>query len=239
MLNKISLTLLLGMSAPAVFAHATSDILAPTERSAYLQDSRGVVVRGGQGLCWRTGHWLPADAAPGCDGELLPPLTNPTAPAIIPPPLAQDSAPAAALATAPPPARCDFTVTLQGDETFGFNRAGLTEAARSLLDSEVLPRLAHCSNIELLRVTGHTDRLGSQAYNQRLSEKRANAVARYLQDKGVPAEKIEKLGAGETLPIKECGARLPAKHLIACLAANRRVTVDVQGAAHETNARRP
>lgn len=238
MLNKISLTLLFGMSALPAFAQVTSDILAPEERSAYLQDTRGVIVRGGPGLCWRNGHWTPADAVPGCDGELLPPLSKPTAPAIVPPPLAENPAPAQAPPAAPARASCDFTITMQGEEAFAFGRAGLTTAAQSRFDADVLPRLAQCSRVELLRITGHTDRLGSRGFNQELSEKRAGNIARYLQERGVRAEKVEVYGAGETLPIKECGAGLPRKQLVACLAANRRVTVEVRGSVSEGSAAR-
>lgn len=49
------------------FAPITTDIKGKTPHSAYVTDSRGVIVRNPFGLCWRTGYWTPADAVPGCD----------------------------------------------------------------------------------------------------------------------------------------------------------------------------
>jgi len=80
-------------------------------------------------------------------------------------------------------------------------------------------------------ITGHADRLGSQSYNQKLSEKRASAVQAYLAGKGLKAEHIETMGAGKTQPIKSCDDKLGRKKLIECLAPNRRVTIDVKGPA--------
>ena len=79
-------------------------------------------------------------------------------------------------------------------------------------------------------VTGHTDRLGSQQYNQKLSEKRADTVATYLKQKGVSAN-METLGFGKTLAVKACEDKLPRKQLIECLAPNRRVEIEVKGLA--------
>ena len=79
-------------------------------------------------------------------------------------------------------------------------------------------------------VTGHTDPIGTQAYNQKLSERRADAVRNYLVSKGVPRDKIETLGMGKTQPIP--GLRCEQKNLkerIACFAPDRRVEVEVKG----------
>ena len=89
------------------------------------------------------------------------------------------------------------------------------------------------SKLELVLVTGHTDRIGSQAYNQKLSERRANAVRDYLVSKGVARDKIETLGMGKTQPVPGvvCNQAYPKerKALIECLAPNRRVEVEVKG----------
>jgi OOP family OmpA-OmpF porin len=196
-----------------------------------MQDSRGAIARSQFGMCWRTGSWTPADAAPGCDGELLPPITKPTAPAIVPP-----SAVAAAPAPEPVPvvpvavARCDFAVALDSDQAFAFNQAVLSTAARKRIDEEVLPKLASCAHVDVVLVTGHTDRLGSQQYNQKLSEKRADMVAAYLKTKGA-ATQIDMQGAGKTQPVKSCNGKLSRTKLIACLAPNRRVTIEARGIA--------
>ena len=143
------------------------------------------------------------------------------------------SAPTAPSVAAAPaaPKRCDGTVTLQSDELFAFNSATLSGSARSRVETEVVNRLAQCANVEVVIVTGHTDRIGSQQYNLKLSERRAAAVTRSLTGKGVPAAKIETMGMGKTAPAKFCPDSRSQKELIACLAPNRRVTVEVKGPA--------
>ena len=211
--------------ANAAIAQSSPDVRAKTPVSAYAQDGRGGIVRNPYGLCWRTGTWTPADAVPGCDGELAPPVV--VSP-IAPPLPAQVIAPAP---VAPPtPKRCDFSVTLANDETFAFNKAVLSNAAQQRIDSEVLPKLAACAKIDVVLITGHADRLGSQQYNQRLSEKRAEAIASYLKTKGVSTE-IEILGAGKTMSVKACADTLPRAQLISCLAPNRRVVLEARGIA--------
>ena len=221
MCKRFASGLLLGLAFGAVSAQTLTDIPAKTPNSAYLQDGRGVIARSPFGLCWRTGTWTPADAVPGCDGELAPPVAKPIAPEV---------APAAPVAKAPPPApkRCDFSVTLGAGESFEFNKAELSNAAKKRLDDEVPGKLASCAKVEIVMVTGHADRLGSQQYNQRLSEKRANAVAAYLKSKGIGAD-MDTLGVGKTQSIKACDDKLPRSQLISCLAPNRRVVVEVRG----------
>jgi len=101
---------------------------------------------------------------------------------------------------------------------------------RAAIDSEIITRLNGVQKLELVLVTGHTDRIGSQQYNQRLSERRADAVRDYLVSKGVPRDKIETLGMGKTQPVPGvvCNQK-SQKELIACLAPNRRVEVEVKG----------
>jgi OOP family OmpA-OmpF porin len=79
-------------------------------------------------------------------------------------------------------------------------------------------------------VTGHTDRIGTQQYNQRLSERRADAVRDYLVSRGVPKDRIETLGMGKTQPVPGvvCNQK-NLKELIVCLAPNRRVEIEVKG----------
>jgi OmpA-OmpF porin, OOP family len=225
MLKKSACGLTLFISASAVFMQAgATDIQANPKYSAYLQDGRGVIVRSANGLCWRSGYWTPADAVAGCDGELVPPIAKPTAPDIVPPVAAAPVTPPA------PPLPCDFSVTLNSDQTFAFNSGVLGNAAKKRIDRDVLAKLASCEKTDLITITGHADRLGSQTYNQKLSEKRANAVAAYLKSKGVTAP-INIVGLGETQAIKNCENMSPRKKLIECLAPNRRVVVEAQGVA--------
>jgi OmpA-OmpF porin, OOP family len=228
MLNKLLFGLLIGCAATA-FSQTSSDIQSQKGNSAYSQDGSGNVARSPFGLCWRTGYWTPDDSVTGCDGPLVPPVANPTAPAIAAP--ASAAAPVAVAPAAPPsPQRCDFAVTLSNDLAFEFNKAVLTNAAKRRIDDEVIGKLASCSRIEVILVTGHADRLGAQKYNQKLSEKRAAAVANYLKAKGVVAN-IHTLGAGKTMSIKSCDDKLGRKKLVECLAPNRRVVIETRGVA--------
>jgi OOP family OmpA-OmpF porin len=195
----------------------------------YLIDARNEVARSGFGLCWRTSYWTPAAAANdaagcACDKDMMPKEK-------CEPPVAKPVA-AATAATAPAPKKCDFTATLKDDQTFAFGKATLTPAALAQLDKEVIAKLSTCAEVKLILVTGHTDRIGSQQANQKLSEKRADAVKAYLIKKGVKTE-IDTMGAGKTqaVPGVSCNDKLPKKKLIDCLAPNRRTVVEVQGPA--------
>jgi OOP family OmpA-OmpF porin len=106
----------------------------------------------------------------------------------------------------------------------------LTAEAKSKLDKEVVARAKEFGSISLVHVDGHADRLGSAQYNQKLSEKRADAVRAYLVSKGFEADKIETLGSGKTNPVKGCPDQKDRKGLIECLSPNRRVVVEVKGA---------
>lgn len=209
--------LIAAIAALSAVAGATQT-LAQTPTAAYLTDTRNVVAKSGFGLCWRTSSWTPAAAIAECDGDLV---------------KAAPAAAAAPAATAAAPKKCDFTTTLQSDELFAFNKATLTAAARKRLDSDVVGKLASCASVSMVMITGHTDRLGSQEYNQKLSEKRADAVKAYLLKQGVPADTVDTMGAGKTQPAQgvKCDDGQPRQKLITCLAPNRRVVIEVKGTA--------
>jgi OOP family OmpA-OmpF porin len=214
--------------AAALLVCAATGASAQAAKDAYVQDARGVIVRSSNvgdprigNLCWRTGYWTPAQSIAECDPDIAPkpqPSATPVAQTPPPPPPA-----------APPKKTCDFTAVLQNEETFDFNKSTLKSSAKARLDSEVVAKAAACAKIDLLLITGHTDRIGSQQYNQKLSEKRGQVVADYLKSKGLTSTEV--LGAGKTLPIKSCDDKLPRKQLEACLAPNRRVVVEVRGPA--------
>ena len=156
------------------------------------------------------------------------------APAPAPAPAAKQSLPVAPppAAAAPAPAapkRCDASVTLQKDETFAFDRYVLTEAAKRRLDTDVIGKLGACASVEAVVIEGHADRLGSQQYNQKLSERRAESVKAYLVGKGADRAKIETIGMGKTVPAKFCPDIKNRKELIACLAPNRRAIISLKG----------
>jgi OOP family OmpA-OmpF porin len=138
---------------------------------------------------------------------------------------AKAEAAAKAAATPKKPA----VVNLTSKELFEFNKATLTDAAKKTLDDEVVAKLKGVGEIRYINVNGHADRLGTATYNQKLSEKRAEAVRAYLVSKGVDAGKVETFGFGKTLPAKSCPDQKDRKGLIECLAPNRRVEVEIQG----------
>jgi len=185
-------------------------------------------------LCWRSGYWTPAMAIAACDPDLVP---KPVAAPVPPPPVAPAPPPAPAPAPAPTPAPAPQVqkITLAAKALFDFDRAVLKPEGRTAIDNEVISKLNNVTRLELVLVTGHTDRIGTQAYNQRLSERRANAVRDYLVSRGVARDKIETLGMGKTQPVPgvTCNQAYPRqrKELIACLAPNRRVEVEVKGEA--------
>jgi OOP family OmpA-OmpF porin len=144
----------------------------------------------------------------------------------VPPP---PPAPVAKPEVKPEPPKKPAVMNLGSTELFEFNKAVLTQDARVKLDNEVVAKLKDLKDVRYIIVNGHADRLGSPQYNQRLSEKRAEAVRAYLVSKGVDAAKVETLGFGKTLPVKACPDQKDRKGLIACLAENRRVVVEVQG----------
>ncbi|GAB4166200.1 MAG: hypothetical protein OHK0026_12760 [Rhodocyclaceae bacterium] len=200
--------------------------------SAYAIDGRGTAVRSGANLCWRTGYWTPAMASAECDPDLVKKPAAAPAPA-APPARAPAAAPAAAPAPAPAaaPAPAPKPIRIAAKSLFDFNKATLKADAKAVLDAEVLAKLSRLKEIRTIIVSGHTDRLGSAVYNQKLSERRAEAVKAYLVSKGVKADLIETYGFGKTqaVPGVKCSDTLPRKQLIACLEPNRRVVVEVKG----------
>jgi len=129
----------------------------------------------------------------------------------------------------PEPPKKPAVANLASTELFEFNKAVLTPEARKKLDDEVIAKLRDLREVRYINVGGHADRLGSPQYNQKLSEQRAEAVRAYLVSKGVDASKVETLGFGKTLPVKSCPDQKDRAKLIACLAENRRVVVEIQG----------
>lgn len=119
-------------------------------------------------------------------------------------------------------------LNLRWSGQFALNSAELSAEARAALDTDILPRLANVSEIRRVAVRGHTDELGSDEYNQRLSEQRANAVRDYLVSRGIDPLRIEVVGLGKTAPVKACPAQKgPAR--VDCLAPNRRVELAITG----------
>ena len=220
-MNKLA-TLMLAASAAfagnafaqsdAPYAPLTTDIQARTPYSAYVQDSRGVIARNPFGLCWRTGYWTPADAVPGCDAPLcVPPEKLENGKCVAPPPPP---------APAPAPVPTSEKVSYSADAFFDFDKAVLKPAGKASLD-DLVSKLGDM-NLEVIIAVGHTDSIGTDAYNQKLSIRRAEAVKAYLQSKGVESNRVYTEGKGEKQPVAD-------NKTAAGRAKNRRVEIEVVG----------
>jgi OmpA-OmpF porin, OOP family len=198
----------------------------------YVIDQRGVLAKSGAGLCWRTGYWTPAAAEAvmygqfpigcECDKDLMPK-------AKCEPPAAA-AAPAAKPAGAAAPKPAAKKVTLAADALFDFDKAVLRPEGKAKLDK--LSADMKAIKLEVIIAVGHADRLGSDAYNQKLSERRAAAVKDYLVSKGVEANRVYAEGKGEKQPVTagKCGkSDKRTKQLVDCLQPDRRVDIEVIG----------
>jgi len=201
-------------AASAVVAFSASvqaaNVKAKTPNSAYVQSSNGVVTTNPFGQCWRTGYWTPADAVPGCDGAIAKaPAPAPAAPAAKPAP-----------APVPAPAPTSEKVTFAADTFFDFDKAVLKSDGKAKLDD--LTSKLQGMNLEVIIAVGHTDSIGSDAYNQKLSIRRAEAVKAYLISKGIEANRVYTEGKGEKQPVAD-------NKTAAGRAKNRRVEIEVVG----------
>jgi len=199
--------------------------VAQAQERVYVIDQRDVVAKSGTGLCWRTGYWTPAAAAKDpagceCDKDLLPKE-------VCEPKMAE-AAPAAAPAAAGPKPSGE-KITVAADALFDFNKAVLRPAGKEKLDE--LVSKAQAIKLEVILAVGHTDRIGGDAYNQKLSEKRAAAVKEYLVAKGIEANRVYTEGKGEKQPVTgdKCKGNAKTKALIDCLQPDRRVDIEVIG----------
>ena len=133
----------------------------------------------------------------------------------------------------PPPPRAPAPkpekITTASTVNFDFDRYVIRPDARSKLD-DLVGKLRSV-NLEVIIAVGHADRIGSDAYNMKLSVRRADSVKAYLVSKGIAASRIYSEGKGERQPVKECKGDKKTKELIACLEPNRRVESEAVGSA--------
>lgn len=210
-----------GLIAAALIATTGVSTAAPV--NPYVVNSTNATVMNPFGLCWRTGFWTPAlaeQAGPEgagctCDKDIL------SAEAC--------GKTAAAPVTAPTTAK----VTLSADMLFGFDSVNLSAASQVLLD-QLVSRMAGM-DLEVVLATGYADRLGSEAYNQKISLARVESVRDYLGMKGVDTTRIQTEGRGTADPVVDCpnpskaGDIKTKADLIDCLAPNRRAVIEVIG----------
>jgi OOP family OmpA-OmpF porin len=223
----------LGLSASTAFAQDV--VVDGTGEIPYAIDGRKVVTRSGAGLCWRTGYWTAAAAenAPagefpvgcGCDGDIVP----------------KDKCEAAVVAATPEPEPvkddpgpdvkevAQTEVKLNADVLFDFNQATLKPEGRTALSN--VASQAKDIRLEVIVVVGHTDRIGADIPNQRLSERRAASVKSFLVEEGIEASRIHTEGRGRTQPVTgtDCNNVTPRTALISCLQPDRRVDIEIVG----------
>jgi len=214
------------LSANTIAQEAAGPQARPAD-STYLRDAGGSVPLSAYGLCWHTGF---APASPtrteGCDPKLVPvAVATPVEPA----PVAQ---PAVVAAAAPPPVPAPVVLeklSFDADMLFDFGKSSLRPAGRATLD-DFAARIKGIDP-EAIKTVGHTDRIGSSAYNQHLSEERAESVKAYLVGIGIPAQRVETSGKGEKEPVTASGDCPGAKSakVISCLQPDRRVDVALVG----------
>jgi OOP family OmpA-OmpF porin len=149
-------------------------------------------------------------------------------PAPEPAPIAAvEPAPEPAPAPAPEPVKCTpqmDTITVGAEKLFGFDKANLKAEGKAALD-DAAAKIKANPELKAVIVTGYTDRIGSDAYNLKLSERRANQVKDYLIAQGVDSSIISSSGKGKADPVVQCSGKKVTKKLIACLQPNRRVEI--------------
>ncbi len=185
--------------------------------SGYVTDTRNAIIKDPYNLCWRTGYWTPAIANCECDKDLLPKQVceppPPPAPVVAPPPAPKPAPP-------PPPKPVTEKVTFAADVFFDFDKSILKPEGKAKLD-DLVGKLKTVA-LEVIIAIGHTDSIGGDAYNQKLSVRRAEAVKAYLVSKGIEPNRIYTEGKGKSQPIAD-------NRTAAGRAKNRRVEIEVVG----------
>lgn len=192
---------------------------ATTKNQGYLVEAPGAtVVTSGTGLCWQTSDWSAANGLDACG--------RPIQVVAAPVPAPKEIVVAAIAPVAPLPQKISFS----GDAMFAFDQSVLKPEGKTMLDG--LVQQLDGATFDTISATGHTDHYGSSSYNQKLSERRAQAVKDYLISKNVQANRIDAAGKGEMEPVTAANGCQGAKStaVIACLQPDRRVDVELTGA---------
>ena len=198
-----------------LFASAALATAAGAQTVDNWRNASGIVWKNGTNeYCWRNANWTPATAAPGCDGAIAAPAPAAAAPAAAPAPAAAAPAPAA-----PAPAVAT-KVTYAADAFFDFDKSVLKPEGKPKLDD--LVSKVKGNNLEVIIAVGHTDSVGSDAYNQKLSVRRSEAVKAYLVSKGIEKNRVYTEGKGEKQPVAD-------NKTAEGRAKNRRVEIEVVG----------
>jgi len=210
-LNKVA-----SLFATAALATSMSGAFAQTVDNWVNGNGNLPWKNGTNELCWRDGTWTPATAVAECDGALKPPAPAPVvAPA---PPPAPVATPAPAPVVVPQPTT--EKVTFAADAFFDFNKATLKPEGKAKLD-DLVSKMGGIA-LEVIIAVGHTDSVGGDAYNQKLSVKRSEAVKAYLVSKGVEKNRVYTEGKGKKQPVAD-------NKTAEGRAKNRRVEIEVVG----------
>jgi OmpA-OmpF porin, OOP family len=207
-----------------IFAAAVLSSAAGAQTIDNWRNASGDAWRSGSGLCWRDANWTPATAAVGCDGAIVARPPAPPAPPAAPPapppaPVAPRAAPAPAPAPAPQPPAA-VKVTFAADAFFDFDKSVLKAEGKAKLDD--LVGKVKGINLEVIIAVGHTDSVGVDGYNQKLSVARSEAVKAYLVSKGMEKNRVYTEGKGEKQPAAD-------NKTAEGRAKNRRVEIEVVG----------
>ncbi len=211
-LNKVA-----SLFATAALASSVSSVSAQTVDN-WVSGTGLPWKNGTNELCWRDGVWTPATALPGCDGAPVKVAPPPAMPAPAPTPVAPPVPP-----PPPPPAAVVATsekVTFAADAFFDFDKSVLKPEGRAKLD-DLVSKMSGL-NLEVVIAVGHTDSIGSDTYNQKLSIRRSEAVKSYLVSKGVEKNRVYTEGKGEKQPVAD-------NRTADGRAKNRRVEIEVVG----------
>ena len=167
--------------------------------------------------CWRDANWTPATAFPGCDGAIAPVVAPRAAPApvVVAPPPPPPPAPAPVA-----PATVATKVTYAADAFFDFDKSVIKPEGKAKLD-DLVGKIKDI-NLEVIIAVGHTDSVGSDTYNQKLSVRRSEAVKAYLVSKGIEKNRVYTEGKGEKQPVAD-------NKTAEGRAKNRRVEIEVVG----------
>jgi OmpA-OmpF porin, OOP family len=218
---------LLAVFAVVAFTPAVSMAQTKTDPGNW-HNPTGTVWKNSTGLCWRSGSWIPANGAAECDPDLMAKAEPAAAPA---PKMAEALPPVQAAPPAPTPVTVmqSRKISFSAEELFDFDKSTLRPAGKASLDK--LASGIGSASYDSVQITGHTDRIGTKPYNQKLSERRAQSVHAYLVSKGVHDGRTTSVGMGETQPVTkldDCKGPV-SKKLITCLQPDRRVDVEVKG----------
>jgi OOP family OmpA-OmpF porin len=223
-LNKVAMIVATAFAVVApmssVFAQATT---APGRIDNWRNVDGNVWKNGTRELCWRDNFWTPATAVADCDGALKPVVAAAPAPVAPAEPAPAPVAPPAAAPVAPAaiaPVPSSEKVTYAADAFFDFNKADLKQEAKTKLDDLVSKTKE--INLEVIIAVGHTDSIGGDAYNDKLSVKRAESIKTYLTSKGLEANRVYTEGKGKKQPVAD-------NKTAEGRAKNRRVEIEVVG----------